>query len=215
MPDFYLEDRVRARADHPLIYVAGIDEVGIGALAGPVVAAAVVLPQNHSDWFSELNDSKKLPPRTRERLYELIVSSAYAVGIGRADNDKIDSDGIKRAHWGALIDAFQEVDRTLNTPVAAVVDGNMLALLMAHLGGPASIFVDRADSLSCSVAAASIVAKVTRDRFMTLQARTHDVYGFEKNKGYGTQEHLKALEQHGPCELHRQSFAPVKKFTVH
>ncbi len=214
MPTFDLEKTVRLNSDKPHLFVAGIDEVGMGPLAGPVVAAAVVLGESR-DWFSCLDDSKKLTRNNRDRLIELIVENAVGLGIGYSSNDMIDEIGIRQARDLAVIDAFNQCSLSLEPfPVAAVVDDSRLWILQDSLGGSPSIFVDKADSISYSVAAASIVAKTSRDLFMELEAKEYPEYSFEKNKGYGSAIHLKALKKYGPCPLHRVSFAPVRKSII-
>ena len=210
MPDFELEQAVRERAKNPNLVVCGIDEVGVGCLAGPVVAAAVVLNPECA-WISELNDSKKLTWRKRQKLHELIMEEAVAVGVGYATNEEIDDVGISSARRRAVLKAFQECKEE-TASLACVVDDRRLGWLRADLGGKASIFSDRADSKSYSVAAASIVAKVIRDNYMTIQGNRYQIYNWRNNKGYGSPEHLRALETHGPCKLHRKTFKRVKGF---
>ena len=214
MPNFNLEESVRSKAGNPDLFVAGIDEVGMGPLAGPVMAAAVVLGKPQ-DWFSCLDDSKRLTRNNRDRLVELIVDNATAIGIGYSSNDMIDELGITEARNMAAIDAFEQCSLSLEPfPVAAVVDDSRLWALQDRLGGPPSIFVDKADSISFSVAAASIVAKTSRDLLMELEAKEYPEYFFEKNKGYGSPAHLQALKKYGPCPLHRASFSPVRSAII-
>lgn len=190
--------------------MAGVDEVGVGALAGPVMAAAVVLPAE-APWFADLDDSKRLTRRTRDRLHDLIMGGAVAVGVGYATQQVVDNVGINEARRRAMIQAFKECQLILVPyDCSAVVDGKSLAWLRHDLGGKHSVFADRADSRSLSVAAASIVAKTIRDRFMELAAGQFPAYGFERHKGYGTPQHLKALATHGSCSLHRMTFEPIK-----
>lgn len=181
-------------------HVAGIDEAGRGPLAGPVVAAAVVLDPRRIP--RGLKDSKLLDPAERERLFAVITDCA-AIGIGIADVARIDRDNILEAtHW-----AMREAVHTLPvTPEVALVDGNrspgldMTTELI--IGGDATI---------ASVAAASIIAKVTRDRLMVALAASYPVYGFEVHKGYGTPQHRAAIRRHGICATHRRSFAPIRQ----
>lgn len=214
MPNFELEEEVRRRAENPDLVVVGIDEVGVGCLAGPVVAAAVVLAPN-SPWLNELDDSKKLSQKKRQRLHEIIMAEAIAVGVGWATNKEVDDVGISSARRRAVLKAFRECCSILgeSIAVAAVVDDRRLGWLRADLGGRPSIFSDKADTKSYSVAAASIVAKVIRDTYMIIQASKFPRYGWINNKGYGAPEHLKAIEQYGPCQLHRKTFNKVKEFT--
>ncbi|KKK96566.1 hypothetical protein LCGC14_2661480 [marine sediment metagenome] len=210
MPDFELENAVRQRAHNPNLLVAGLDEAGVGALAGPIVAAAVVLGKER-DWFAELRDSKKLSPRQRYRLRGLIVDNAAALGIEEASNDEIDEVGVTHARRYAVLRAFWACEKSLGgASLAVVCDDSRLDCLSAELGGEPSIFRDKADEESYSVAAASIVAKVERDEFMRFKSLEYQQYKFADNKGYGTRAHLEALERFGPCPLHRRSFAPVK-----
>ena len=214
MPTFEIEESIRTKAGAQNLFVAGVDEVGMGPLAGPVVAAAVVLGRPEK-WFEYLDDSKKLTRRNRDRLIELIVGNSVAIGIGYSSNDKIDEIGIIEARNIAAIDAFEQCSLALVPyTVAAVVDDSRLWKLRDYLGGFSSLFVDKADSLSFSVAAASIVAKASRDLFMELEAKDYPEYSFEKNKGYGSKAHFSALKKHGPCPLHRASFAPVRSSII-
>jgi ribonuclease HII len=176
----------------------GIDEAGRGPLAGPVVAAAVVLRPGRIP--VGIDDSKKLTAETRERLYEEIARAGwFAVGI--ADVGLIDNINILHATLWAM----QEAVRALSPmPALALVDGNRLPALTCR----ADAIVD-GDALCLSIAAASIIAKVTRDRLMCALAREFPAYGFEHHKGYATAEHLAALRRHGPSPHHRRSFAPV------
>ena len=196
-PDLAHEHALRLRHGGP---VAGLDEAGRGPWAGPVVAAAVIL-----DWDrlpAGLDDSKKLSPRTRERLHDEIYDSAIAVGVGAAGVARIDRDNILQATLWAMARACAALPEA---PAAALIDGNRCPALpcpaQALIGG---------DALSLSVAAASIIAKVTRDRAMAELALGYPVYGWERNKGYGTAEHSQALARFGVCEHHRRSFKPVQ-----
>jgi ribonuclease HII len=179
--------------------VAGVDEVGRGPLAGPVVAAAVILPAGLE--LPGLTDSKALDEATREALYERIVAEALAFGVGEIASDRIDAINILRATHEAMAAALA----ALPAPAAyALVDG----LPVAGLPCPHRAIV-KGDSLCISIAAASIVAKVTRDRLMCRLDALHPGYGWAKNKGYPTPDHLEALRRLGPCPLHRRSFRPV------
>jgi ribonuclease HII len=176
--------------------IAGIDEAGRGPLAGPVIAAAVILPPDYQD--PEINDSKKLSSRQRERLYETIQRDAVAVGIGVVEAPVIDAVNILQA---TLI-AMRKAAVTLSpTPDYLLIDGlNRIAVdtpQEAIVGG---------DGLSLSIAAASIVAKVSRDRIMEIYHRQFPQYNFLKNKGYGTREHREAIRKYGRCKLHRSSY---------
>jgi ribonuclease HII len=193
-PDFSFEREALALGLSP---ICGIDEAGRGPWAGPVVAAAVILdpaaiPQG-------LDDSKKLSAPRREALFDAIMTTAK-VGIGVAEAQQIDRDNILAATLWAMNCAVAKLG-----PVAlALVDGNRPPKLPCRIktiiGG---------DGISLSIAAASIVAKVTRDRIMREHDTLYPAYGFARHKGYGTALHARALRQHGPCPIHRQSFAPV------
>ncbi len=195
-PTFDTEAGLIARFGMP---VAGIDEAGRGPWAGPVVAAAVILKPEQIP--AGLNDSKKLTPRMREALYGEIVQHAI-VGVGVADVALIDAGNILQATLIAMRTAVGDLGRT---PAAALVDGNRCP----DLPCPAEPLI-KGDARSLSVAAASIIAKVTRDRHMVALARKHPGYGWERNKGYGTREHAHALRRLGVTPHHRLSFAPVR-----
>ena len=209
-PSFDLEKDVRKRAGDSELLVCGIDEVGVGALAGPVMAAAVVL-SGTEPWGSGLDDSKRLTHKKREYLHDLIVEQARAFGLGYASQKEIDDVGVASARRRAIVRAYDECRDALgDMALAAVVDDRRLAWLRSDLGGRASIFADKADQRSYSVAAASIVAKVIRDRYMQKMSAMYANYDFGGNKGYGTPKHMAAIEEYGPCPLHRMSFEPLK-----
>jgi ribonuclease HII len=183
------------------VLVAGVDEVGRGPLAGPVVAAAVILDPARP--IAGLRDSKRLSARARERLCAEIHGKALAVGLGRAEVAEIDGSNVLRA----TLLAMQRAVATLAiVPKAVYVDGNCAPALPM----PAVAIVD-GDARVPAISAASIVAKVWRDREMTALAAAHPVYGFEMHKGYGTPAHLAALVRYGPSPVHRRSFAPVAR----
>lgn len=195
--DFSREAELHARGIRP---VAGVDEAGRGPLAGPVVAAAVILPEGHAP--DGLDDSKKLSPARRERLFaELTSDPRVHYAVGSAGPDEIDALNILRATHLAMRRALG-----LLKPRAAhvLVDGRPVPDLPA----PQSALVG-GDGLSLSIAAASIIAKVTRDRQMADWDARFPQYGFARHKGYGVPEHLAAIHRHGPCPIHRRSFAPV------
>ncbi len=180
-------------------FIAGVDEAGRGPLAGPVVAAAVIL---HRDTpIAGVDDSKKLSESRRESLYGEIVQNAAGYGIGIVDRETIDRINILRASLEAMRLAV------VNLPIEPDF------LLIDGLYAPDTDFpseaVPHGDSLSLSIAAASIIAKVTRDRIMRKLDRMYPQYGFNRNKGYPTPQHLAALDEFGPCEIHRRSFGPV------
>ncbi len=180
--------------------VAGVDEAGRGPLAGPVVAAAAILP--FKGLPSGINDSKKLTPARREELFEKIRGTALAVGVGQASVAEIDGLNIYRAAQLAMERAIAALG---TKPDYLLTDAMPLPALKAIPQKP----LVHGDALSLSIAAASIIAKVTRDRLMGELHRQYPDYGFEGHKGYGTEEHLRALETHGPCPEHRVSFGPV------
>ena len=211
MPSFELEDAVRQRANNNDLFVAGVDEVGIGACAGPIISAAVVL-RGYSMWLANVDDSKKLTSKRREEMYDVILENAVAYGIGYETNVSIDEIGIAKARRKAMITAFQKCKEILGTDtLAAVVDGYSLRWMRDDLGGESSLFSNKADSKSYSVAAASILAKVIRDRYMTIMSKNFPQYDWEKNKGYGTPKHLESIKKYGPSPLHRLSFKPFRK----
>lgn len=181
--------------------VAGIDEAGRGPWAGPVVVAAVVL---NPDRIPEgLNDSKLLTPEVREDRYaEIMATACVSIAIGQVR--RIDRDNILQASLWGMRAAF----RGLQVPkAAALIDGN---LIPKRFPGKARAIVG-GDGLALSVAAASIIAKVTRDRIMVKLAKRYRRYGWESNKGYGTPEHARAVQKHGVCTHHRRSFAPIER----
>lgn len=185
--------------------VAGIDEAGRGPLAGPVVAAAVVLPRAFR--HDSLNDSKQLTARQRDRLFdELTANADIAWTTGIASVEEIDRLNILRATWLAMQRA---VDGLIPPPDHVLIDGLPVKTIRiaqtAIVGG---------DGKSFSIAAASVIAKVTRDRLMLALHAQYPQYNFAKHKGYGTAEHLAALQQHGPSPVHRSSFAPVRHVTA-
>ncbi|MFC2052010.1 ribonuclease HII, partial [Chloroflexota bacterium] len=184
-------------------YIAGIDEVGRGALAGPVLAVAVVLPHSvDAPWLSLVKDSKQLSPSRREFLFHRIRKIAVATGIGLVSHEVIDSQGIVRATQLAMKLA---VDRL--SPPAETLLIDYMNLPEVKLPQKSII---RGDSLCFSIACASIIAKVTRDRLMVELDTTYPGYGLAQHKGYCTAKHFSSLCQLGPCPVHRQSFKPVK-----
>lgn len=181
--------------------ICGVDEAGRGPLAGPVCAAAVILPPNLE--LEGLNDSKKLSEKRREALYPLICEQALAYGIAFASEQEIDELNILQATFLAMRRAVGQLGRK---PDLALVDGNR----EPDFGGIPVRTIIKGDSRSANIAAASILAKVTRDRFMLEQDAVYPQYGFAVHKGYGTQKHYAALREFGPCPIHRRSF--LKKF---
>ena len=203
VPDFRLERALAAECG--VGCVAGVDEAGRGALAGPVFAAAVALPLDDptlAEALREVRDSKLLSAAVRERLVPLIDRHAVAYGVGQASAATIDRLGILPATRQAMGDAI----RALSPPAAAVLIDGPIRLAAGALPQRAVI---RGDQLSVSVAAASILAKVSRDRYMVALHERFPDYGFARHKGYGTVEHRRVLAALGPCPEHRLTFAPV------
>lgn len=176
--------------------VCGIDEAGRGPLAGPVFAAAVILPEDCT--IEGINDSKKLTPKKRESLFEEIEAGAVAFGIGFATEEEIDSINILQATFLAMKRAF---DALKIQPGIALVDGNRMPSL-----GVETRTIVKGDALSASIAAASILAKVSRDRLLCEIDKIYPQYGFAKHKGYGTAYHVEMLKKYGPCPVHRKTF---------
>lgn len=193
MDEMYTFERELAGDKLPF---CGVDEAGRGPLAGPVCAAAVILPEGLV--IPGLNDSKKLSEKKREALYDLICAGAVAYGIAFASVEEIEEYNIKNAAYLAMDRAIAQLKVT---PALALVDGSD----KNELAVPA-IKVVKGDARCASIAAASILAKVTRDRYMLQLAEEYPVYGFEKHKGYGTAAHYAALREHGPCPAHRPTF---------
>lgn len=202
MPDFSHETALVARG---FTRVAGVDEAGRGPLAGPVCAAAVILPPSFSNPF--LNDSKKLSQNRRTALYqELTADPAIIWAVGLVEAPQIDQINILRATHRAMGLALDSLSLR---PDIALIDG----LPVKGLSLPHEALV-KGDGLSLSIAAASVIAKVTRDRIMSTLHEEFPQYGFIRNQGYGTREHLESLRKHGPCRHHRRSFQPVSQLTL-
>ena len=176
--------------------LAGVDEAGRGPLAGPVCAAACILPRNLE--IPGLNDSKKLSPQKREALYDVIIKSAVSYGIAFATVEEIESLNILNATFLAMNRALSQLSPQ---PALALIDGNR----NSGISIPSRCVV-KGDSLCADIAAASVLAKVTRDRYMLTMAEQYPEYGFEKHKGYGTAQHYAAIRQFGPSPIHRPSF---------
>ncbi|ACD96170.1 ribonuclease HII [Trichlorobacter lovleyi] len=194
---YHFERQARAAG---YTFVAGIDEAGRGPLAGPVIAAAVIL--NPDAPVEGVNDSKKLTEQRRERLFELIMARALAVGVGQVDAATIDQINILQATRRAMLAAVQALSAS---PDLLLIDG--ITTIASPLPQQT---IKQGDSRSASIAAASIIAKVTRDRMMGAYDKLYPDYGFLRHKGYGSAVHLAALRQHGPCPIHRMTFAGVK-----
>ncbi len=183
-------------------YICGIDEVGRGPLAGPVVAGAVILPKDCKLLY--LNDSKQLTEKKREELYDRIMEEAVAVGIGYNSPERIDEINILQATYEAMREAISKLSVA---PTLLLNDAVTIPGLPEELK---QVPIIKGDAKSISIAAASIVAKVTRDRLMVQYDEVFPEYGFAANKGYGSAAHIEALQTYGPCPIHRHSF--IKNF---
>jgi ribonuclease HII len=184
--------------------IAGADEAGRGALAGPLVAAAVILPDGFD--LAGINDSKLLTALQRERAFERIVEAAVSVSVCRATHTRIDHRGLHRSNKFLIRRALRCLDVP---PDYVLTDGWPVGYIpFPHLA------IKKGDAVTASVAAASIVAKVTRDRSMDRYHRRFPVYGFDTNRGYGTRAHWDALERYGPCPIHRRSFKGVREISL-
>lgn len=193
MPDFTLE---HALHEAGYAVVCGVDEAGRGPLSGHVIAAACVLPEGLE--IEGLNDSKKLTPKKRDQLFDRIREVALDYAIGYATPEEIDRINILNATMLAMRRAIEGLTTPANF---ALIDGNC----MRDIPVPAKTVI-KGDALSASIAAASILAKVTRDRMCLIDDQNYPAYGFAKHKGYGTAEHMEAIRKHGPCPIHRRSF---------
>ena len=202
MPDFTYEDALVSRG---FARVAGVDEAGRGPLAGPVAAAAVILPRSFS--CPLLDDSKKLSKKRREQLYfEITGNPAIVWSVAMVEPEEIDKINILRATHRAMALAL---DGLKSKPDIALVDGlPVKGLPLVHES------LVKGDGLSLSIAAASVIAKVTRDGIMQKIHEEFPDYGFIRNQGYGTREHLEALKKYGPCRHHRRSFQPVSQLSL-
>ncbi len=179
--------------------IAGLDEVGRGPLVGPVVTAAVILPKNYK--LKGLNDSKKLTPKQRDKFYDILVKDAISIGIGMCDAKTIDEINIYEATKVAMKEALNNLSIK---PDYVLIDAMKLDIDTPHLP------IIKGDAKSLSIAAASVVAKVTRDRMMDELDKVHPEYGFKSHKGYPTKKHLEALKKYGPLENYRFTYGPVR-----
>lgn len=194
MPDFSIEKEVKSGGYK---YVCGVDEAGRGPLAGPVSAAAVILPDDIV--IEGLNDSKKISEKKREILFDIIKEKAISYSIAFASVEEIEEHNILNATFLAMSRAINGLDVKTDF---ALIDGNRVP---SGISVPCKTVV-KGDSLSCSIAAASILAKVSRDRYMCSLDSSYDVYNFKKHKGYGTKEHTDLIKKYGPSDIHRLSF---------
>ena len=204
MPNLDIEQDVRSLNYK---YIAGVDEVGRGPLAGPVVSAAVVLPHDlvgDEGWLSVINDSKKLSESKRQMAYEIISSEAVSVAVGITNASTIDSVGILPATISSMFTALRGLEVS---PDFVLFD----FIPLKDCEYPYRTVV-KGDTKSYSISAASIIAKVTRDELMKEADEQYPGYGFSGHKGYGTAKHLDAIKRLGPCEIHRRSFAPIKNY---
>ena len=194
MVDLSIEQQFHQQGFH---YVCGIDEAGRGPLAGPVYAAAVILPDDCQ--IDGLDDSKKLTEKKREALFPIIKEKALAVGIGFASAQEVDDINVLNATFLAMKRATEQLSLT---PDMALIDGNLKPKMEICPEEP----VIKGDAKSLSIAAASVLAKVSRDHFMLEQAKLYPEYMFQKHKGYGTKLHYERIEAYGICPIHRKSF---------
>lgn len=188
--------------DKGINIIAGVDEAGRGPLAGPVVAAAVIIPRDYN-FKEKIDDSKKLSPILRERAFQEIENTCQFAYSILSEQD-IDRDNIFKATLRAMV---MSVDKLPVQPEWVLVDGPW----PVPSNTPCTPIID-GDAKCISISCASIVAKVTRDRIMMEYDKEYPVYGFAEHKGYGTKAHMEALTRHGPCPIHRRSFQPIKKF---
>lgn len=204
LPNLSHENELKSQG---YVLIAGIDEAGRGALAGPVVAGAVILPHlANLPWFELVRDSKELNSRKRESLFDLINEEAVAVGIGIVPQQVIDSINILKATKLAMMQAVEKLSKQ---PNFLLIDRVTLSQCPIPQRG-----ITRGDKLCLSIACASIIAKVTRDRIMEELDITYPGYGFAEHKGYGTRGHLSCLQRLGPSPIHRLYFAPVRNIII-
>jgi ribonuclease HII len=190
----------KALREQGFFVLAGVDEAGRGPLAGPVVAAAVILPA--SAVIDGVRDSKKVPEREREKLFALITGVAETYGVGIIHAAEIDRTDILQATRAAMMVALQQLTRN---PDLVLIDAVRLHALVTEQRP-----IIKGDATSASIAAASIVAKVTRDRLMIRYHEQYPQYGFDRHKGYATRDHINRIQKYGPCPIHRMSFDQVK-----
>ncbi len=195
-PTFKLENKIW---NEKIKYIAGVDEAGRGPLAGPVVSASVILPKDFNNPF--LNDSKLLSKKKRNELFEIIKKEAISIGIGIIDNDIIDKINILEATKLSMKEAINNLSVK---PDFIIIDHVKLDLINSES-------FTKGDQLSLSIAAASVIAKVTRDNLMKEYDKLYPEYDFVNNQGYGTKKHLDALNKYGPTKIHRLTFKKVKK----
>jgi len=183
--------------------IGGVDEVGRGPLIGSVVAACVVLPKDFQ--LEGLTDSKKLTEKKRDKFYEIIMENALSIGIGMADEKEIDELNIYQATKKAMTEAIDKANKNIK------IEHILIDAMPLELDIPTTSII-KGDSKSISIAAASVIAKVTRDRMMYELDKTYPMYDLANNKGYGTKKHLKAIEDYGITKYHRLTYSPVTKY---
>lgn len=208
------EEKLKKRHDEMSAYdaqfrmaygnIGGVDEVGRGPLAGPVVTACVVLPEDFD--VLGVDDSKKLSLKKREELYEVILDKALAVGIGMCDNQVIDEINILEATKRAMAESIEKADKMLQKRDLGSLDHVLIDAVKLTGISQTQTNIIKGDATSLSIAAASIVAKVTRDRMMMAYAEEYPWYGFESNMGYGTKKHYEGISAHGITPIHRKTF---------
>lgn len=208
------EEKLKKRHDEMSAYdaqfrmaygnIGGVDEVGRGPLAGPVVTACVVLPDDFD--VLGVDDSKKLSLKKREELYEVILDKALAVGIGMCDNQVIDEINILEATKRAMAESIEKADKMLQKRDLGSLDHVLIDAVKLTGISQTQTNIIKGDATSLSIAAASIVAKVTRDRMMMAYAEEYPWYGFESNMGYGTKKHYEGISAHGITPIHRKTF---------
>lgn len=201
MDDLYEYERNLIKQGIKLI--AGVDEVGRGPLVGPVVTAAVILPVNYK--LAGLTDSKKLTPKKRDKFYDIIMNDAISVSIGMKDNNVIDEVNIYEATKLAMMDAINDLKVK---PEHVLIDAMPLDLDIPHTS------IIKGDAKSLSIAAASVIAKVTRDRMMDELDIKYPMYNYKKNKGYPTKEHIEAINKYGIIDGYRKTYGPVKDYLM-
>lgn len=199
MNDLYQYER--ELLNNNITLIAGVDEVGRGPLVGPVVTAAVILPVNYK--LDGLTDSKKLSEKKREKFYDIIMHDAVSVGIGMKDNDVIDKVNIYEATKLAMVEAISNLNIK---PEHVLIDAMPLEIDIPHTS------IIKGDAKSLSIAAASVIAKVTRDRIMLDLDKKFPMYNYKKNKGYPTKEHVDAINKYGINNLYRKTYGPVKDY---
>lgn len=201
-PDTKLEEKLWQKG---LRYVLGVDEAGRGPLAGPVVVGAVLI-ENPKQVVENVRDSKKMTKKQREQAFVEIQEKSTAFGIGIVDAKEIDRVGIKEAVKEAMILAVSEVEKKIKKKVDYIISDGAVYLLDDHK----MMSISRGDLNHYSIAAASVLAKVTRDMIMEEYSKKYPNYGFERHMGYGTKMHLDAISKHGICDIHRKSYEPIK-----